>query len=136
MKISDEMRFAHPVLSRATEDFLAGEFNFSFEVEERTSDGRLRLAYSCDVTEADLQGLVRQDSARVGLFISCRETYFSQLRRLSLGKDVLEFEGGLLNGRVVLRPVLWTERALDEWRPANIHSEFGTGPITIGQHKL
>src|SRR5262245_47084250 len=100
MKISDEMRFAHPVLSRATADFPAGEFNFSFQVEERTSDGRLRLAYSCDVTEGDVQRLVRQDLARVGLFVSCGETYFNQLRRLSLGQDVLEFKGGLLNGRV------------------------------------
>ncbi len=136
MKISDEMRFAHPVLSHATEDFSAGEFNFSFEVEERTSDGRLRLVYSCSITEMDLQKLVRDDQARMGLFVWCGDTYFSQLRGLSFGQDVLEFEGGLLNGRVVLRPLVWTESGLDRWRPANIHPEFGANPISIGQHKL
>jgi hypothetical protein len=136
MKISDEMRFAHPVLSRATADFLAGEFNFDFEVEERTSDGRLRLSYSCDITEETLQKLVRDDLARIGLFVLCGDTYFSQLRNLSFGKSVLEFEGGLLNGRVVLRPLLWTECAMDQWRPTNVHPEFGSGVIPVGLHKL
>jgi hypothetical protein len=136
MKISDEMRFTHPVLSRATADFLAGEFSFSFEVEERTSDGRLRLTYSCDITEADLQELVRENVASIGLFVLCGDTYFSQLRKLSFGKGALEFEGGLLNGRVVLRPLLWTERAMDQWRPNSVHSEFGPGVIPVGEHKL
>jgi hypothetical protein len=124
------------MLSRATEDFPTGEFNFSFSVEERTSDGRLRLDYTCDITEADLKKLVQSELARIGLFVWCGDTYFTQLRQLSFDRDVLEFEGGLLNGRVVLRPLLWTERALDEWRPANVHPEFGTGAIPIGQHKL
>jgi hypothetical protein len=135
MKISDDMRFAHPVLSGATADFPAGNFNFAFDVEERTSDGRLRLSYSCEVTEDDVRRLVHDDMAQIGLFVSCGETYFNQLRRLSLGKDILEFDGGLLNGRVVLRPLLWTEHTLGNWRP-KVHAEFGAGPIFIAKHKL
>lgn len=136
MKISDEMRFPHPVLSHATGDFLAGEFNLSFEVEERSSDGRLRILYSCEITESTVQRLVNEGAARVGLFVTCLETYFNQLAPLSLGKHVLEFRGGLLNGRVVLRPVLWTEQTLDQWRPQNIHPEFDEGSIDVGRHKL
>jgi len=136
MKLSDEMRFPYPVLSHATGDFPAGDFNVVFEVEERSSDGRLRLSYSCEVTEKDVQQLVRGGSARTGLFVTCLETYFNQLSPLSLGKGELEFRGGLLNGRVVLRPVLWTERTLDRWKPTNIHQEFGTGALRISEHKL
>ena len=136
MKITDEMRFPHPVLSHATADFLSGEFNFSFEVEERPSDGRLRLSYECDVTEPEIQGMASGDTARLGLFVTCLETYFNKLVLLTLGKGQLEFPGGLLNGRVVLRPVLWTERFLDKWRPANIDPEFGKDPMSIGPHKL
>jgi hypothetical protein len=136
MKITDEMRFPHPVLSHATADFLSGEFNFSFEVEERPSDGRLRLSYECDVTEPEIQGMASGDTARLGLFVTCLETYFNKLVLLTLGKGQLEFPGGLLNGRVVLRPVLWTERFLDKWRPANIDPEFGKDPMSIAPHKL
>lgn len=136
MKISDDMRFAHPILSRATEDFTAGEFKFDFEVEERTSDGRLRLAYFCEVVEPDLKEMIRDDLAGIGLFVWCGETYFSQLRQLSHGKDTLEFDGGLLNGRVVLRPLVWTKKPLDRWQPTNVHPEFGSGPISIDRHRL
>src|SRR5690242_769186 len=99
MKISDEMRFPYPVLSHATNDFLDGEFNVVFEVEERPSDGKLRLSYTCEVTEQQVQELVREDAVRIGLFITCLDTYFNQLSPLVLGKGELTFQGGLLNGR-------------------------------------
>jgi hypothetical protein len=136
MKISDETRFPHPILSRATNDFLSGEFNFEFDVEERASDGRLRLTYSCDITESELRKMVQEERARTGLFVTCLETYYNKLSPLSLGKGNLEFQGGLLNGRVVLRPILWTERDPEGWQSKNIHHEFGTGPLQIGAHKL
>lgn len=136
MKISDEMRFPHPVLSHATGDFLSGEFNFSFDVEERSSDGRLNLSYACQITAEEISDLVRTGAARVGLFVTCLETYFNKLSPLSLGKGDLKFEGGLLNGRVVLRPVLWTDRPMNDWRPRSIHPEFGKGPVPVGEHEL
>jgi len=136
MKISDATRFPHPVLSHATDDFLSGEFSFEFEVEERASDGRLRLSYSCDITETELRKLVSEQSACLGLFVTCLETYYSRLSPLSLGSGTLEFPGGLLNGRVVLRPVLWTDRALKGWRSRNIHPEFRAAPLDIGSHRL
>lgn len=136
MKFSEDMRFPHPVLSNGTADFLIGEFGATFEVEERPSDGTLRLSYDCQVTEQEIEKLVREGIARAGLFVTCLETYFNQIRPLSLGKGKLEFPGGLLNGRVVLRPVLWTARPMDQWRPTNVHPEFGTGPVPLGQHKL
>jgi hypothetical protein len=136
MKISDEMRFPHPVLSRATGDFLAGEFSFSFDVEERSSDGRLNLSYACQITAEEISSLVRTGAARVGLFVTCLETYFNKLSPLALGKGELKFSGGLLNGRVVLRPVLWTDRPIKDWRPKNIHPEFGRGPVPVSQHEL
>lgn len=136
MKITDDTRFPHPVLSHATDDFGSGEFNFEFDVEERASDGRLRLSYSCDVTEGDLRKMIVGHSARAGLFVTCLETYYNKLSPLTLGQGTLEFQGGLLNGRVVLRPMLWTDKVLADWQSKNVHAEFGAGPLRIGAHKV
>lgn len=134
MKISEEMRFPHPVLSEVTGDFSTGEFRVDFEVEERPRDGKLRLAYLCQITEPEIEELVQKRGAHAGLFVTCLETYFNQLQPIGLGKGELNFAGGLLYGRVVLRPIIWTERLPKDWRPRNSHPEFGE--VSIGKHKL
>ena len=70
MKVSDEMRFPHPVLSPATQDFADGEFNFSFGVEERTSDGKLKPCLMRSDNLVDLLGPMRR---------GCSDAYLEKL---------------------------------------------------------
>jgi hypothetical protein len=53
-----------------------------------------------------------------------------------LGRGTVDFPGGLLRGRVTLRPIIWSTAALTGWKPANIHPEFGTSPLNIDKSKL
>lgn len=136
MKFSEEMRFPHPVLSADTADFGKGELRFGVTVEERPDDGELKLSYDCDVTEPDIRKFIDGGRARAGLFVTCLETFFNRLEDISVGKGSLNFSGGLLNGRVVLRPVIWSDQAISGWKSPNIHGEFGPAPIALERHEL
>ena len=136
MKFSDEMRFAHPILSKATDDFGAAEFSFSIVVEERPNNGHLRLECESTVTAPDIDACIKEGRAAVGLFVTGAETYYNRLFEVPLGKGILDFPDGLLRGRVVLRPIIWSVQSLESWKPKYVHAEFGTAPIQIGSSKL
>lgn len=136
MKFSDDMRFPHPVLSPDTADFATGDLRFDIEVEERPGDGELKISYECDVTEPGIRKFIDTVGASAGVFVTCQDTFFNRLEHISVGKGILRFAGGLLNGRVVLRPVVWSKQPISGWKSANIHQEFGDEPIALGRYEL
>lgn len=124
MKFSDDMRFPHPVLAYDTGDFSHGEFVLSFEATELLETGQVNLKYHIGLTHPDLAELVMGGKARVGIFVRCQDTYFSELRELGWPNGSVEFGAGKLLNRVTIRPVTWLTNALTDWTPTYVHPEF------------
>src|SRR4051794_4061936 len=124
MKFSDEMRFPHPVLAADTGDFSDGEFSISFEVTEFLDSGQVTLAYEAELSHPDLAELVMGGKARIGIFVRCQDTYFSELRELGWPTGTISFGGGKLLNRVTVRPLAWLVHPIQNWKPANVHPEF------------
>lgn len=151
MRISDDTRFPHPVLSVHTNDFTSGDFDVQFEVHEHLHNGALALEHEIRLTESAVQELVVTGRATVGCFVRCGDTYFTGLQRLSWPRGRSDFPPGSLLNRVTLRPLIWLEAELLNWNPGTIHSEFdppvsfargdviGVAPeyvISVGQAKF
>ncbi|GAB2884775.1 hypothetical protein GCM10027202_11690 [Microvirgula curvata] len=130
MRFSDNMRFAHPVLTAETGDFDEGSFALDTEVEEIIETGKVSIRYEIELTEPSIRKLVENGQATVGIFVRCKDTFYSDLRELDWPKGKVEFEKGSLLNRVTVRPVIWLSQPLAGWRPGNVHSEF-TLPLSL-----
>ena len=130
MKFSDDMRFAHPVLTPETGDFSEGIFSLETEVEEILATGKVSIRYNIELTEESIRKLVENGLATVGIFVRCGDTFYSDLRELGWPKGTVEFEKGSLLNRVTIRPVIWLSQPLQEWKPDNVHPEF-TLPLQL-----
>lgn len=133
MKITENARFPHPVLSPCSCDFREGEFSMQFTVSENSAPDRYQVAldYTMSLTEPTLRQLVEQGKAAAGIFASCLDTYYSRLIALGLDRGSFSFEPGALAGRVTLRPVVWTCGEVKEFPVGNCHEEFGGAPIPL-----
>jgi hypothetical protein len=124
MNFSDDMRFAHPVLTDETGDFSQGKFALDTEVEEIIETGKVSIRYVIDLTEPSIRELVENGQATVGIFVRCGDTFYSDLRELGWPEGKIEFEKGSLLNRVTIRPVIWLSQPLPGWMPDNVHPEF------------
>lgn len=131
MKLDESTRFPHPVLSRDTGDYLSGEFKVDLAVVEQPSTGLVSLEYSVLLTEPHLHAAVREGRAGVGLFVSCAESYFSDLVQLGLDPGTYIFPSGSLIGRVEMRPMIWASRAMNTFPLENCDPEFGQAPLSF-----
>src|SRR5258708_3670831 len=112
MKLNEETRFPHPVLSPDTGDYGEGEFGVTLKVSEQINRGDVTFDYEVTLTQPDLCDLVRTHGADLGIFVNCRETYYSDLVQLGLEPGRFTFEPGKLLGRVTVRPMVWTRRVV------------------------
>ncbi len=124
MKFSDDMRFPHPVLSAETGDFLSGGFTVETVVEEILETGKVSIKCEITLDEPSLRELVETGMATVGMFVRCRDTYYSDLREIGWPSGTVEFEGGTLVNRVTVRPIIWLSQPLPGWTPPDVHPEF------------
>jgi hypothetical protein len=124
MKLTDTMRYPHPVLSEFSSDYVTGEFRCSF-VQQMTAEGELKLIADLALDSRDLQALVDSQKASVGYFVVCRRTYFNVLQQAPLGHSEKFFDGSKLFGAVVIRPAVWTLTAVQNFTSPLINQEFG-----------
>lgn len=151
MRITDETRFPHPVLSGQTGDFLEGAFEISFTGRENLQSGGLVLEHDVTLTEPTVRQLVQNGDASVGCFVRCNDTYYTALLRMSWPAGRTDFAPGDLLNRVTLQPMVWLDKRLPGWNPTGVNSEFelpidlekgeliAVGPMhvmSIGQAKL
>jgi hypothetical protein len=129
MKINDETRFPHPVLDPDNGDYLSGEFSISLSAVEVPDRAEVALDYAVTLTEPALRDAVANDRAGVGIFVTCRDTYFNQIVSFGLDPSRFAFEPGALVGRVLVRPIIWARRPITGFALANCHAEFGTGSV-------
>lgn len=130
MKFSDDMRFAHPVLTEETGDFSHGGFALDTEIEEIIETGKVSIRYQIELTEASIRELVENGIATVGIFVRCGDTFYSDLRELGWPEGKVEFEKGSLLNRVTIRPLIWLSQQSLKWEPDNLHPEF-TLPVNL-----
>lgn len=126
MRISELSRFPHPVLAPESGDFVSGEFDIDFEVEEKPTSGELSIEYKITLTQDSISELVTSGDAIVGMFVSCEDTFHRELRPLSWPSGRTDFAPGVLLNRVQLRPLVWLKVDLPSWSPEGMHPEFGT----------
>jgi hypothetical protein len=131
MKINEGTRFPHPVLSSETGDYQNGEFLIDVMVEEALQPSQVTLHCTVTLTEPTLSAAVADGNAAVGLFVTCLDSYLSRPVTVGLAGGPLSFEPGELIGRVTLRPMIWSRKAITEFSLANCHPEFGTGFIGL-----
>lgn len=132
MRISDDTHFPHPVLSPYATDFLEGAFTLDLTTTEVVATGELSIEHQASVTEPAIRSLIESGDARVGCYIECRDTYFTELRQLSWPRGRSDFRPGTLLNRVTLRPLVWLTTDLPEWNPASIHPEFEP-PVSLSR---
>jgi len=131
VKIDEQTRFPHPVLWRETGDYEGADFSLSVEVTELPESSELSLQYGVSLTQTYLRGLVAAGAAGVGMFVSCAESYFSELIQLGIEGGAYVFPQGALIGRVAMRPMIWATRDIEAFSLAECHSEYGGGTCRI-----
>lgn len=131
MKINDRSRFPHPVLWAVSGDYARGTFHVEFEGQESLATGAVTLKYTGALEQTEISEIIRTGGASVGVFINCLETYYSRLFPITLPTGELQIHGGLLHGRVILRPVIWTNSVATIDNSQDIHPEFGVGRHSI-----
>jgi hypothetical protein len=129
MKINEKTRFPHPVLSASTGDYQVGEFTIKLTVAEVPDKAEVALDFEVALTQPDIRALVENGAASVGIFVNCRDTFYSRFVPLGLGGGRFAFERGALLGRVTVRPMIWTQKPMNGFSLQNCHPEFGSATI-------
>jgi hypothetical protein len=129
VKINEKTRFPHPVLSASTGDYQVGEFTIKLTVAEVPDKADVALDFEVELTQPDIRALVETGTASVGIFVNCRDTFYSRFVPLGLGGGRFAFERGALLGRVTVRPMIWTQKPMNGFSLQNCHPEFGSATI-------
>lgn len=132
MRITDDTRFPHPVLSPDSGDYVDGAFEVSFMWSEDLETGKVALGYEILLNHQPILDLVTSGYAKIGAFIRCQDTYYSSLEKLSWPNGNIDFPEGALLGRVEIRPMIWMTRPLASWSPAGVNEEFSL-PLAFGE---
>lgn len=132
MRISEETRYPHPVLSPGSTDFAHGEFKVRFQCEEALATGRVTLRYWIQLDHPDLAALVQAGVARVGTYVRCQSTYYSSLESMTWPQGEVGFPEGELLDRVYIRPIIWLTRTISDWNPNDVNPEFES-PISLNE---
>jgi hypothetical protein len=133
MKITQSARFAHPVLTADTDDYAAGkQFSVQTTFTEQKS-GAVIIRYSIDLNEEAITALIVAGDAEAGLFITCKDTYYSRLHPLALKGGKLDLKSGNLKGMVSIRPMIYARKAIGNYTSDTLHDEFRSDAVSFSQ---
>jgi hypothetical protein len=125
MRISEQTKFPHPVLSPESKDYLEGEFAVNLTVTEFPEIGKVFIQYDVLLREANLQSLISNKQAVIAIFVICGRTYYDKLHRIKIEGGKIEFNKGELRETVTVRPIICATKAIDKFPGSNLHEEFG-----------
>ena len=131
MKLDDDTRFPHPVLSSNTGDFLNGNFSLDIEVNEAPFPTHVSFICRPCLTEPTILKAIHESVAYVAIFVTCLETYFNKLIPLGIGETPVAFDVGALSGSVKIRPLILARSMISKFSLVNCHAEFGGGCIDL-----
>jgi len=128
MKLSDDARFPHPVVTSEAGDYGNSGISWSLSGTEAKASGKVRLTGRFDVIHPGFESLVGSGHVAAGLQVACLDTYFNRFLPVSLGEFSAEIDAGQLLGLVQVRPVLYavTEVTLPDER---VNAEFGHSSV-------
>ena len=135
MRITQNTRFPHPVLSPNTGDYVTGEFNIDIQVTENRSTGSVILNHTITLTEPNIRALIESNEASVGCFIKCGDTFYNSLRTMAWPSGVTDFQPGLLLNRVTFQPIIWLKTDKSDWSANTIHPEFQP-PVSLSAGEI
>lgn len=124
MKISKKTRFPYPVLNSHTTDYKRGEFSIALRVEEFPNSGKLNVKYDIVLEESTLLHLIESKSARLGVFVTCLDTFYNKNIMLDWLNGSLEFPAGTLRGSTVVRPFVCAEKKINNYQNDNLNDEY------------
>lgn len=125
MKIDLNSHFPHPVLCDANDDFLSGSFDLQIAEVREVGDGTVELDFVISLASSDVQVLIEGGSVRVGAFIRCQDTFYSDLRAADGSSGTWSFDQGALYGRVEVKPAIWLTQRVENWQAKSLNPEFG-----------
>lgn len=132
MKLNDSTRFPHPVLWEVTGDYIEGGFTAgAIKVEEELNSGQVNLEVELNIAQPEILQLIRQGNACAGFIVDCPETYLSRLYPLKEGGGRVALDPGIVSGRVIVRPAVWSLHDVPGFRPAGLHREFGSAANSV-----
>lgn len=136
MKINDQLRFVHPVLSPVTGDF--GEFNLDLEVQisEVPSTGELSLSCIITTQHEDFNRALSDGVIACYGNLVCRNTYYNEFHSLNEKITNINIQPGLLRGRTSLRTICTAKNQIDVSSWKNIHHEFDKNSCLISEYSL
>lgn len=133
MRLSNDTRYPHPVLSSFTHDYSSGEFYVEFSVSENPETGDLTLWHEIHLTEKSICDLVESGQAEVGCIVRCMDSYYIRLHSFAFPQGRTDFPSGDLINTVRLRPIIWMKGDLAGLNSEFIHPEFGgLIPLKVG----
>src|SRR5690606_2984611 len=106
MKINDQQRYPHPVLTTFTDDFLNSTITFAVEVEEVPATTTLYLTCTLEADNSDLIASIRDGYVGSYVNIVCLPTYFNEFYEISLGTSTVDVAPGLLRGQTQVSALL------------------------------
>ncbi|HGM5340424.1 TPA: hypothetical protein ACKP2J_004926 [Serratia marcescens] len=129
MKIRDNSIFPHPVLRESSDDYIDGNFDMEFEVDEV----KCEIKTTVIINESAILGLINSGLAKVGFFIICQSTSYTELKLINIDKDVsvLNFDRETVRGVVRLRPVIFSSGKIENYSSHNFNSEFNGAAFTF-----
>lgn len=130
MKISESTSYPHPVLAPWSTDISGSVFSADVIFREDEQSGELSIRCTVTLDQPDIVALIENGSATFGCFIKCQETGFRRLQRIGFPIGRHDFADGALLGRVQIRPIIWSVKAIPAYSPAGVHPEF-SGALDI-----
>jgi hypothetical protein len=131
MKLNNETRFPYPVLDAQNGDYKQGSFSVTLRIIEEPSSGKMQVNYVVIVDEKELLNEITCGNAIVGLFFTCLDTYFNQFVPLENMDGAKDFRAGLLRGRTIIKPLIISQRKIQEYVNGNLHEEYGNEKINF-----
>jgi len=128
MRYTNNMLFAHPVLSEVGDDFSGAEFNAEFGVD--IDEQKLRITSEISVNCPEILDLINESKVGIGYYLMCKDTFLTRLREVKIGEAVEDFTISNFYGGVEIRPVIWTKAEIVDWPCSTLHPEYG-GAVTL-----
>lgn len=124
MKITNDMLFAHPVLSPVSDDFQDAVFESEFAINLE-DENVLLIDATVQLNCAELDQLLEHGGAGCGFYVVCRPTYQNRLIEMTPGTARHTLNANQFFGTVQLRPVIWSKEPKTGWRSRHLHPEYG-----------
>lgn len=106
MRIKPATSFPYPIISVETSDYVGRTFELEIEVAESPTLGHVIITAVVTLDDKAIQELIEANQIRLGLMISCSDTYLDVFIACPLGESLHDVSGGQLRGLVRVRAVL------------------------------